>query len=646
MHRRILRIVSLALAILLLVDPLPRKASASESEASEICAQIVSTYKSAKKLAGRNSFSGYCATLVNWQLYLLGINTEKIGNNGNQEYDYYSALTHSSGGYRINAYSASRYTLRDALNAATRNGTKNAYNLIVCFQSTRNSLAGRLYGHAFFIHAVIDGVVYFSESSSVSVGGSYFPAGSAVSCTIDELCSYYATWGTYEGLICFGRKTYADECDYYTSNLYAGVVEAAPLYSSPCTSEVDSRSKYISEIAAGERVHVTGLYQNTQGEYWYELSGSYTGYIPAERTKLICTEYGDVVATELAAPHNLRAGNRFGLKGQISSDYNRLYTIRAQVYSVAEESTELVYSTTAVVDSTEYNLNGSALSNNLAFRKLSKGTYLYKLNAVVGNYYYDNGAMQLEWKTICLWSSQFEVVSSRGGTCTIGFDANGGTTELNQVEIVSGEALGTLPTPTRDGYSFVGWLTQDGQSVDESTVVSEDMTLCAQWELAADANGWYPSDGTWYYFRDGAIVEGFVEVKGVYYYIGTDGTPVTGWRNIDGQRYYFDENGVMQTGLVEVSGVQYLLSENGLAASGWVSLGADTCYANPDGSLCTGWVVIDGDRHYFDPQTCALILTHKAGAAEDEYVIYDQLKAEAVLHTAADPTLPDKNATH
>ncbi len=643
MHKKILRIVSLAMAILLLVNPLPQKAAASESEVSEIREQITSTYKSAKKLAGRNSFSGYCATLVNWQLYLLGINSEKIGNNGNQEYDYYSALSHSSGGYRIDAYSASRYSLKDALNAATRNGTKNAYNMIVCFQSTRNSLAGRLYGHAFLIHAVIDGVVYFSESSSLSVGGTYFPAGSAVSCTIDELCSFYSTWGSYEGLICFGRKTYADECDYYASNLYVGIVESAPLYSSPCTDELDSRSQYRAEIAAGERVHVTGLYQNTEGEYWYELSDSYSGFIPADRTQLICTEYGDVVASDLVAPHNLRAGNRFGLKGTITSDYNRLYTVRAQICNVNDTDTELLYSTTAVVDSTEYALSGSSLSNNLPFRKLEKGTYLYKLAAVVGNYYYANGAMQLEWKTISLWTSQFEVVSSRGGTCTISFDANGGTTELNQIEVASGEVLGTLPVPQRDGYSFIGWFTQDEQIVSQYAVVTEDLALHAQWELAADANGWYPSEGTWYYFRDGAIVEGFVEVKGVYYYIGADGTPVTGWRVIDGERYYFDENGVMKTGLVEVNGVQYLLNENGLAASGWVSLGSDTCYANPDGSLCTGWVVIDGDRHYFDLETCALIVTQKADAESGEYIIYDEVKAFA-LQLVPNIDLPEKNS--
>ena len=103
MHKKILRIFSLALAILLLVSVLPQNISASEAEISEIRQQIISKYKLAKRYSGRDSFSGYCASLVNWQLYLMGITKEKLGNNGNQEYDYFCNLEYTSGGYRVHA---------------------------------------------------------------------------------------------------------------------------------------------------------------------------------------------------------------------------------------------------------------------------------------------------------------------------------------------------------------------------------------------------------------------------------------------------------------------------------------------------------------------------------------------------------------
>ena len=76
MHKKILRIATLALAFLLLVTVLPQESFANDLEIKEIKNQITSTYKAAKRYSGRPSFSGYCASLVNWQLYLLSSHTE------------------------------------------------------------------------------------------------------------------------------------------------------------------------------------------------------------------------------------------------------------------------------------------------------------------------------------------------------------------------------------------------------------------------------------------------------------------------------------------------------------------------------------------------------------------------------------------
>ncbi len=40
-----------------------------------------------------------------------------------------------------------------------------------------------------------------------------------------------------------------------------------------------------------------------------------------------------------------------------------------------------------------------------------------------------------------------------------------------------------FPTPTREGYDFSGWFNEAGQKVDETTVISEDITLHAQWSI-------------------------------------------------------------------------------------------------------------------------------------------------------------------
>ena len=69
----------------------------------------------------------------------------------------------------------------------------------------------------------------------------------------------------------------------------------------------------------------------------------------------------------------------------------------------------------------------------------------------------------------------------------IWFDSNGGDCDVTHADGEYGKAIGTLPTPTRDYYSFNGWYTgaNDGTEVTSSTVFSdynmEELTLYAHW---------------------------------------------------------------------------------------------------------------------------------------------------------------------
>lgn len=67
---------------------------------------------------------------------------------------------------------------------------------------------------------------------------------------------------------------------------------------------------------------------------------------------------------------------------------------------------------------------------------------------------------------------------------TVTFNANGGSCSTSSKDVNMGSAVGTLPTATRSGYSFVGWYTsKDGGSapVTSSTVVSDAVTYYAHW---------------------------------------------------------------------------------------------------------------------------------------------------------------------
>ena len=82
-------------------------------------------------------------------------------------------------------------------------------------------------------------------------------------------------------------------------------------------------------------------------------------------------------------------------------------------------------------------------------------------------------------------------------TTTLTFDAAGGTVSPASKQVTSGTAYGTLPTPTRTGYTFAGWYTRatGGDVVTAATVAgTEDTTIYAHWTgesltITFNANG-------------------------------------------------------------------------------------------------------------------------------------------------------------
>jgi uncharacterized protein (TIGR02145 family)/uncharacterized repeat protein (TIGR02543 family) len=84
-------------------------------------------------------------------------------------------------------------------------------------------------------------------------------------------------------------------------------------------------------------------------------------------------------------------------------------------------------------------------------------------------------------------NSWYNVGNSGGGSYTITFDPNGGTVSLTSDKTGEGRQLDSLPTPTRNGYTFNGWYTTstggEGTKVTEDKVYSANTTIYAQWTL-------------------------------------------------------------------------------------------------------------------------------------------------------------------
>ena len=83
---------------------------------------------------------------------------------------------------------------------------------------------------------------------------------------------------------------------------------------------------------------------------------------------------------------------------------------------------------------------------------------------------------------------------------TVTFAKNDGSGDVVEVRQVNyGEAVGTLPTPTRENYDLVGWYRSDdgsGVPYSASTTVSADITLYAKWTTASHTVTFEYNDGT------------------------------------------------------------------------------------------------------------------------------------------------------
>lgn len=95
-------------------------------------------------------------------------------------------------------------------------------------------------------------------------------------------------------------------------------------------------------------------------------------------------------------------------------------------------------------------------------------------------------------------SNQTLYAQWKANSYTINFDANGGSVSPSSMTVTYSSTYGSLPTPTKKGYTFNGWYTSPSGGIQISSsnkvTVATSQTLYAQWSvntytLTYDANG-------------------------------------------------------------------------------------------------------------------------------------------------------------
>ncbi len=223
-------------------------------------------------------------------------------------------------------------------------------------------------------------------------------------------------------------------------------------------------------------------------------------------------------------------------------------------------------------------------------------------------------------------SNRFDYLPSN----TVTFDANGGTCETETAETQSGvHTLAQLPEPTRTGYTFTGWTDADGNPITTDTLITEDITLYAQWSINE-------------YTLTVEDLYGVIYQEQIAY--GTDLEPILSGLNlgdiyINDSTYTFTGTFVpapeatmpaealtlkavyTYTGwMEEEGGTTYLFHDKKAYFNEWVEMGVGTFYFDADSHILRDITLLNNAYYAFD---------HETGKFLDDYTgIYEALSGD------------------
>lgn len=495
-----------------------------QTKEEKLISSARSSYTKSLHAAGRSSFHGYCGLMTSCQLRALGINSWRVTNDGNKQFDYYSQLAVTSGGYYITPYYAEDYSLEEALNEISRYGTKDVYNILVGFQWT-NTDAGKRWGHAVLINGIIDGTVYFVESYDSSVE-KYCLEGTVITCSIGRFAEFYADWTTYEGCIWFGNGDYADGCDEYGTDVTVVSRFPAVLRSQPAVVGQQG-SQLLRNVSAGERLRAVGLLENGEGDLYYRvLTEDGYGFIAADAVTAVRVDPEDLSLKDPQIPQVVRNERSAGLKGTVVAMHGSIGAVEAVVTDSEGNAVRSVS-----VDTTGYRWDIARLNSQLQLHTLEPGVYYLALYAM----------------------------------------SNAPVAQRQEVVTLSGRV------------QLWGQLVQVG-----GTLRSGKAYPIKQKQVQQDMDRWVMLEDRWYYYKDGKPVTGWVSEYGAKYYLDENGAAVTGNVNVEGKHLYFSQTGALCTGWVVTEQSTTYRDSEGVAVTGWQSLDGALYYFDEDGVMVTG----------------------------------------------------------
>jgi uncharacterized repeat protein (TIGR02543 family) len=148
-----------------------------------------------------------------------------------------------------------------------------------------------------------------------------------------------------------------------------------------------------------------------------------------------------------------------------------------------------------------FNPNGGAVSQTSsetnASRQISSlPTPTRENHAFAGWFTQEEGGEEITASTV--FTSNATIFARWVPIYTITFNPSGGVVSPESYKTNGNFHISPLPTPTKAGYSFIGWFTEetDGEQITVSTVFNKDATVFARWELTNFTITYNLSNGT------------------------------------------------------------------------------------------------------------------------------------------------------
>lgn len=509
------KILAIFLTICLLVLALPVTASAQSSQHNALVRQINRCYYNTCSALDVTSLDNMCGNFVGYQLYYLGITDSVRTCNGSQFYDVYSQLEVTSGGYNIKCYSAGKYTLEQALNTITRNGTKNAYNVMLCFDWTKT---GGSFGHVMLIHAIIDGVVYAVDNFETAIAGS---EGRPIVAPIARFVKEYEGWSMFEGAVDFGNQEFAYHCPSYATDMFIRATEDAALLSQPAP-EGSNGSEIVRMVVPGERLAVTSLVVGeSKVNYYCVREGGKNYYIPGSVSQPILLNTEGLDAREISFEAAQQVGDPGVFTGKLYSTGGLISKVELQV---ADGNGKVLWRGVHNDARPDHDLADLKVD----FSGLAEGAYSVKLYATLWNYYDDNGMVNRQNQRLLVLEDTLLV----GDVQPQERAADSGNTTVKHNWIYEDSTWRCY----RNGEPRTGWYCYDGVDY----YLKEDGSVTTGWANINGEDRFFSETGA---MRTGWLVEADGDVR----YMLFNGVSAKGWREIDGETYYFDDNGILDT---------------------------------------------------------------------------------------------------